>query len=277
MRNRLSGCVLAATSVAGLATAASGARPGLAASPAVWRQQLAADPTGAVGLAASTLLWLVIGLVALGVAATVLGRLPGAAGRICDAVSRRLLPAVLRRSVQLVIGVTVGVSALAPSGAWAATPAGSPHVATTQPAAGHRPPQDSLPSPYPALGEPAGPVRLAAPTSPLPRIASPAAPTTTPPTPSVPTTPTVRPAPTAPPARPATATKPTPGAAEVVVVPGDSLWTIAARALATRDAGRSIGAASIAAEWPRWWAANRAAIGADPDLLIPGERLRPPA
>lgn len=60
-------------------------------------------------------------------------------------------------------------------------------------------------------------------------------------------------------------------AAEVVVRRGDSLWVIAARHL---DAGA--GAAEIAAEWPRWYSANRELIGPDPDLLRPGQRLRPP-
>jgi nucleoid-associated protein YgaU len=59
---------------------------------------------------------------------------------------------------------------------------------------------------------------------------------------------------------------------EVVVRRGDSLWDIAARHL-----GPDASAADVAAEWPRWHHANRAVIGADPDLLIPGQRLVPPA
>lgn len=57
----------------------------------------------------------------------------------------------------------------------------------------------------------------------------------------------------------------------VVVRPGDTLWGIAAERLgpAARDC-------DIAAEWPRWYAANRAEIGPDPDLLMPGQRLRRP-
>ena len=36
--------------------------------------------------------------------------------------------------------------------------------------------------------------------------------------------------------------------------------------------------ADRAAEWPRWWAANRDVVGDDPDLLRPGQRLvAPPA
>ncbi len=59
---------------------------------------------------------------------------------------------------------------------------------------------------------------------------------------------------------------------EVVVRRGDSLWHLAARSL-----GPSATVAEIAAEWPRWWRANREVVGADPDLLVPGTRLRPPA
>ena len=58
---------------------------------------------------------------------------------------------------------------------------------------------------------------------------------------------------------------------EVVVRRGDTLWHIAERHL---PAGAS--AAEIAAEWPRWYAANESAIGADPDLLLPGTRLVAP-
>ena len=29
-------------------------------------------------------------------------------------------------------------------------------------------------------------------------------------------------------------------------------------------------------EWPRWYAANREVVGADPDLLVPGQQLAPP-
>jgi nucleoid-associated protein YgaU len=58
---------------------------------------------------------------------------------------------------------------------------------------------------------------------------------------------------------------------EVVVRRGDTLWDIAARHL-----GQDASPAEIAAEWPRWHAANSAVIGPDPDLLLPGQRLLPP-
>jgi nucleoid-associated protein YgaU len=64
--------------------------------------------------------------------------------------------------------------------------------------------------------------------------------------------------------------------ATVVVEAGDCLWTIAAEALAA-TIGSEPSDAAVAAEWPRWYTLNRAAIGADPDLLLPGMLLRAPA
>ncbi len=58
----------------------------------------------------------------------------------------------------------------------------------------------------------------------------------------------------------------------VVVRPGDCLWSIAAG-----HAPAGAGNAAIAAAWPRWYAANRAVIGADPNLLLPGQHLSPPS
>jgi nucleoid-associated protein YgaU len=60
-------------------------------------------------------------------------------------------------------------------------------------------------------------------------------------------------------------------ARRVVVAPGDSLWSIAARRLppeAPSDA--------VEALWREIYAANAAAIGPDPDLIRPGMRLQVP-
>ena len=79
-----------------------------------------------------------------------------------------------------------------------------------------------------------------------------------------------------PPARP-TATKPppttpsTPMPTVVTVQRGDSLWSIAAAHLP-----RHVDAAEVAAAWPRWYDANRAVIGSDPDLILPGTELIAP-
>lgn len=67
---------------------------------------------------------------------------------------------------------------------------------------------------------------------------------------------------------------PASGAADtaVVVRPGDSLWAISARRL-----GPHASAADVASYGRRIHAANRDAIGPDPDLLHPGRQLLLPA
>ena len=61
----------------------------------------------------------------------------------------------------------------------------------------------------------------------------------------------------------------TPGARrEITVRSGDSLWSIAAAAL-----GPFASDADIAREWPRLYADNREAIGANPHFLRPGQVL----
>ena len=58
----------------------------------------------------------------------------------------------------------------------------------------------------------------------------------------------------------------------VVVRRGDTLWDLVQRHL-----GPDASDAEVAAEWPRWHAANRSVIGHDPDLLLPGQVLQAPA
>jgi nucleoid-associated protein YgaU len=57
----------------------------------------------------------------------------------------------------------------------------------------------------------------------------------------------------------------------VVVRPGDTLWAIARRHLHPGATD-----AEVARAWPRWYAANRGVIGPDPNLILPGTRLRAP-
>lgn len=61
-------------------------------------------------------------------------------------------------------------------------------------------------------------------------------------------------------------------AAEVIVLAGDTLWDIAAR-----DLGPAASDVDVALHWPRWYQANRAEIGENPDVLLPGQILKPPA
>ena len=60
-----------------------------------------------------------------------------------------------------------------------------------------------------------------------------------------------------------------------VVVAGDSLWSIAERAL-LEATGAAPAAADVAAYWPVLHAANRDLVGPEPDLIRPGQRLRIP-
>ena len=60
---------------------------------------------------------------------------------------------------------------------------------------------------------------------------------------------------------------PTP-APSVIVRPGDSLWAIAERDLPPGAPERA-----VVSRWHAIYAANRAVIGPDPDLLEPGQRL----
>ncbi|MEZ0165542.1 LysM peptidoglycan-binding domain-containing protein [Kineococcus sp. LSe6-4] len=79
--------------------------------------------------------------------------------------------------------------------------------------------------------------------------------------------------PDAPPApRPAAQARPVPsGTGEVVVLRGDSLWSLAAHRLGPGATG-----AEVLAEQHRLYAANADVIGQDPDRLLPGQVLRLP-
>lgn len=58
---------------------------------------------------------------------------------------------------------------------------------------------------------------------------------------------------------------------EVVVGPGDTLWSLAAD-----DLPPGATDAAISRHWQRIYRANRALIGPDPDLILPDQRLRLP-
>lgn len=66
-----------------------------------------------------------------------------------------------------------------------------------------------------------------------------------------------------------------PTAGDHVVLRGDCLWDIAATRLA-EQLGRTGSVPEIARATSAWWAANAAVIGPDPDVLLPGQVLRPP-
>lgn len=67
------------------------------------------------------------------------------------------------------------------------------------------------------------------------------------------------------------AARPAAPAGDVVVQPGDTMWSIAARRLGPNASGSAITAA-----WHAWYAANRSVIGSNPSLIQPGQRLTAP-
>lgn len=159
--------------------------------------------------------WLLLLRLLAAAIAAVVGLLPGALGHAGRALAHRLTPALLRRLVRGVVGLTIAAGPLATGGAsWAGGPAaGLPDL-------------DRVAS-VPAVGAPAS--------------------------------------------QPVNVPALLPAAAEVVVRPGDSLWRIAAANLPPEHTD-----AQVARAWPRWYAANRAVIGADPGALRPGQRLAVP-
>lgn len=204
---------------------------------------------------------------ALAALASLLAHLPGRVGRLLDTWSRSWSPAVVRRVAAVLVGASVS-GVLAPGSAvGAAAPAPSPGFAVTAPAdAG------------PASGPPGGDRAAEPGTRGGDRAAAPGFTVTT----SEPAD-TGRPAPSPGwvPGRPVVRPQASPdlvsgtprrtSGAEVVVLRGDSLWSIVARHL-----GPEATDAEVAAQWPRWHAANRSVIGDDPDLLLPGQVLHAP-
>jgi nucleoid-associated protein YgaU len=249
--------------------------------------------------AAATGAWLCLGWLGVGFAVAVLSTLPGAAGRCGAQLSRRVTPKVVRRLAELALGVTVasgvGLTGMAPALA-DDTPRPSAQNATgvagIVPAPGGdgidvdgpvEPGQGGGPTDYPGTVDSGLPSLDRPAEEPLPPPAE--APVERRPAPQMsgyaPAAQTPSPPPRTQPTEAAAAvhlvtSAPRTGLAaaepdEVVVRRGDSLWAIAARHL-----GDGAGAAEIAAAWPRWHAANRHLIGADPDLIRPGQRLRAP-
>jgi resuscitation-promoting factor RpfA len=217
-----------------------------------------------LALAAATVAWAALGHLVLVLAATGLGALPGAVGRGAAIVAETVTPAAGRRLARLAVGLTVAAGSVAstvpataaPGGETVAVPAAAASLPGIQrPGGAHQSSPSATPpdgSEWPAIGRPG---RAGGWVPDVPPAAA-------------------EPTPPAPPVR-LVAAVPRDGEAiidEVVVRRGDSLWQIAARAL-----GGDATDAEIATEWPRWYETNRDVVGDDPDLLLPGTLLRPPA
>ena len=193
---------------------------------------------GCALLGLAILCWLGISAIA-----TVLGRLPGISGRAAEALADRLAPPAVRRALL----TTLGLSML--TGPAFAVPASSFVIGEQQATISTVGSGD-----VPSLDRPVPPADTTHPVH-------------------IPPRPQRRPAEADPvDDRPAQARPIEPPARKPVVVrPGDSLWKIAGRSL-----GREARDQAIADAWPLWYAANRHIIGPDPDLLLPGQVLRPP-
>lgn len=207
---------------------------------------------------------LVLGLwLALTVLLTALSRLPGLAGRAALTTLRHLSPAILRRAAEVTLGATTVLTVASGTAQAVGRPAISLAMQQTAPQREAAPPLDRSAH---ATSSPATPAQIVF------NLDRPA----TPPEPALPAPPSLdRPA--SDPSRGLALVSP-PGprtlahqAQAVRVKVGDSLWRIAARSL---PPGASDG--EIERTWHRWYAANRAVIGDDPDLLLPGQLLMPP-
>ncbi|WP_146845249.1 LysM peptidoglycan-binding domain-containing protein [Cellulomonas terrae] len=220
--------------------------------------------------------WLAAG--ALLATVCVVVRVAGASWRAGERLVHRCAPQVVRKALVLAVGAGIGLGMA--TGASAVVPVPSPSSATVEPhdaavpddlgwavttTSTSTPDPDLAPRPTTVTEPSASASAAPAPAEPVPAPARPA------------------PGPTAPPGHATAAvetaaadhvrTPPAPvGSGEVVVEAGDSLWAIAARHLPSGATD-----AQIAAAWPQWYQANVAVIGADPDLLRPGQVLLVPA
>lgn len=267
---------MAAGSLAALTAAALGSAAAARLGPLTTRgtvtpaglEGLVMGAATGVGAVAATLLALGCLLLAASLAAQGAGR----AARGLERLATALTPRVLRRALVLGVGglLVAGPAAAAagedpPDGTaldlgWSVS-AAAPSLTTTPPA----PPSPGATTGSVASAEPAA--AAGEPTSPV--TAGPASPAV--PAPSAGPGLAAGPAITAP--APSSAVGAPPDAtATHVVVPGDSLWSIAEARL-----GAGAADADVAAQWPRWYAANAAVIGPDPDLVLPGQELVAPA
>ncbi|RKS72578.1 hypothetical protein CLV35_2825 [Motilibacter peucedani] len=204
---------------------------------------------GAAAAGLACLTWL-----AAATACSLLATLPGRLGRAADSVAARIAPQLLRRAASALTGAAVLVGPAAPA---FAAPDSAPSRGATVSA--------TVAAPLDGRAADGATAYAAA-------LSLPDRPAAAPPHADVRAEPVRQP-------RTGLATAPrrpvhaagADAATGVVVLRGDTLWSISARHL-----GAHATAAQIAAEWPRWWHANRDVVGADPSVLLPGQVLRAP-
>ncbi|NEK57261.1 hypothetical protein GCU56_05150 [Geodermatophilus sabuli] len=233
-----------------------------------WDLQRAAETAGAETLLLSgvaVLAWLTWAWGAVGLLLTALAALPGSTGALARTSARLVLPAGARRAAAIALGVGLAGGPLVAGCASAPPP---PVTVALTSAAAERPVADW---PFPATATPApGPTAAATPT-PGPAAATPA-PATAAPEPA----PSAAAAPAPVPSSPGgVADWPRRDPGDHVVLRGECLWEIAAGDVRSRS-GAEPSDAEVARAVQAWWAANRSVIGPDPDVLLPGQVLRPP-
>jgi nucleoid-associated protein YgaU len=213
-----------------------------------------ADPERALVDAAALAGWAIAAWLFVVTALVVVSQGHSASGRWAAGAARMITPRAARRMLEAALGVALAVG---PAGAALAGPAAPPVQVSTQLAPGQ------VPAPLVAAAEAAFPDL----DRPLTTGSTPTAiPAANGPTATVPASPPAPAGPAAP--SPPTASSPVAGH---TVVPGDTLWDLAAAASAP-DASPTV----ITALWQQWYASNRAVIGTDPSLLLPGELLSLP-
>ena len=195
-------------------------------------------PDGLVLVLLPVLAWLCWAWGTVGLLLTAASTVPGAAGELAGWLLGHVLPGSARRAAALALGL--GLSTIAPV---ALLPVDHPLAASAAAA------ED--------VGGGNGRVPVDPPIAPAQEVV-----------PDWPTVPADLPG--VPPDWPQAAT------GDHVVVRGECLWDIAADWLEQRSAGAPVTAAEVARASRDWWRANAAVIGPDPDLLLPGQVLRPP-
>lgn len=259
-------CLLAAACVLAAYGPRSDDLPWIAMSRSDWAAQSTEEQISSL---AGLLGWLLVAWLVFAASASAAAALPGFAGHAGALMSRRVAPAFVRRLVDAALGLAVVASVAAPTAALA-DPVVPRRAAIERFVAG----TERAPS---LLGDRVGAAvdapaqlgdRVFAVAVALPPVGDAAFDRPAQATPVLHATP--RPA-----AKLSVFIGPNrsqdTGAEHIVVRRGDTLWSIAQRHL-----GPGATDEQVDAHWRRWYDANRAVIGADPDLISPGARLTPP-
>lgn len=245
------------------------------------------------GVLAAT--WTGVSALVAGLCAAV--RATGGAWRAGERAVQRWAPGLVRRA--LAVAVAAGLGLTGAAGAHATTLDAPPPTTSVTVDLGWTPTDvgtgtdDPATEPAPATSPTTPPAAPTAPTAPAeptytadpqaepeveetgvrPDQVKPDAPAAVAPAVTAPTAlPVSTPALPAEPGAPTSPASPDASVGTVEIRPGDTLWGLAARSL-----GPDASDAQIAAEWPRWYAANASTIGPDPDVLLPGQMLVVPS